>query len=415
MPNVFKILVVSTLFFLWCPQSFASDLEKETDENSSISLSKNEKFFHEFFSGLEKLDIRTEKLYELARKISSIDLSGFDGEDEKLGGYGEALFGAYKLLQLNPNMDTGKDHFNDEGDLNSFELLNPRLAEVVIHEFWHAYVAQKIDDDDVKTRQVKALYEQIQNEIREDGLDEAVREEGYVDTLSHIGNFRFSDDGLYKKFASDYSNEAVGFFLGTALNGLLAIERILIHYNFKQGLTANEVAFILGKEVDDLSSEDANDPKLSRFVLPPYLNMALSFSREAKGVFLPFGGNSTIDKKSRDYDFEFSSHFEAYNEPYFYSGFKNWSSVRPKSGAIAIRKEHGKTILKDFIGLNMPATMQEVLTRMNGGTGYADRRAKLKRMRSTFLRMHLGANEQLNSEETEFLDMSDIATQGGQE
>jgi hypothetical protein len=367
-------------------------------------------FFAPFFLGLKRLGLDTGSLFRVVDKLNSFSLSGFDEDSNLLGGFGSAGLGFYNFIRLNPTLGSGLNNFDEKGNLEKIDAIHPAMADVVIHEFWHAYRFFFLDKDS----KAKALFEKIRKSLRKDGLDEAVKYDNNLSLWSKISNAKLTEEALLEKYSHEYADEAIAFFLGTAIKATLASERMILEHNLKLGLTHRELKFILGlKPEDELQSDSADSRGLKTFVLPSYLSLALNFHSYSNSVFLEFGKQSKIPPKSRDYNFSFVTDLQAYSEPYYYSGFKNWSSIRPSTGAVKLSPAHGVAALKTFMDLDFPADLKALLGRMNSSSEYADLRQKLASRRKVFLLKAVGHARELSPGKANFLSIDDISGEGG--
>ena len=390
------------------------DSEKEIQALAKIAKSRKEKFFTPFFKGLEKLGIQTKDLWRIVEKLNKEDVSGFGPDGDILGGFGVAAFGLYTKISLNPRMGSGLDNFGDEGDLADASVLHPQMASTTIHEFWHAYREFFLDDDDVKSRENAAQYEAIKKALRVDGLDAAVKKDDNLSGWKKFSNFRATDEQLLNKFAEDYANEAVAHFLGTAIKGILGAERLILETNFKEGLNAGELKHVLGLNSNAAIPAQVNEAQLDKFVLPSYQKFALTFNRFSDQVFLPFGKKGLAKPDARQFNISFVKDLQGWDEPYYYSGFKNWSSIRPSGGAIKLRNTHGLYAFKNFAGMNLPVDLNDLLGRMNSSPGYKNMREKLASRRKAILKLVQENDEALDENKVEFLEFNDLIRQGGQ-
>ena len=388
------------------------DAEQEVLALTYKAKSKKEVFFQPFFNGLEKLGIQTKILWQIVNQLNSTDVGGFSPESDMLGGFGVGAYGLYTKISLNPRIGSGIGNFNKDGDLEELSLIHPKMASVVIHEFWHAYRHFFLDNDDQNPRNLE-VYKEIKRAIREDGLDERVRAEGNLSGWKKFTNTRLTDEQLLEKFAEDYSNEAVAFLLGSAMKGILGAERQIIEANFQKGLTKAELRFILDLKDDAPIPANPDRAKLETFILPTYLSFSLNFNKYSDGIFIPFGKQGLAPNESRDFNVNFVKDLETWDEPYYYSGFKNWSAIRPKGGAVKVREEHGVYALKNFVSLNMPTDLKELVNRMNSEQGYQDLRLQLARRRSAFAGLLHQHDQELKEDNTEFLNLNDITRTGG--
>jgi len=388
--------------------------QKESDKEilALVAKSRKEKFFEPFFKGLERLDIQTKGLWKIVEKLNKEDVSGFGPDGDIMGGFGVAGYGLYTKISLNPRMGSGLGNFNEEGNLEDAEMIHPKMASVVIHEFWHAHRHFFLDDDDAKSREDAAQYEAIKTAIRKDGLDERIKKDGNLSGWKKFSNFRATDEQLFNKFAEDYSNEAVAFFLGSAVKGILGAERLILESNFKEGLNAKELRYVLGVKGTDPIPQNISDSALSKFVLPSYQKFALTFSRKSDNIFLPFGKKGLAKPESREFNISFVKDLETWDEPYYYSGFKNWSSIRPSGGAVKLRHVHGTYALKNFIGMNLPVDLKGLLSRMNSSEGYRELREKLAKRRKALLKIVQENDSQLDENQVEFLEYNDLIRGG---
>lgn len=402
------------LFAVDPPKEGQKESDKEIAALAKIAKSRKEKFFEPFFDGLEKLGIQTADLWKVVEKLNTEDVSGFGPDGDILGGFGVAGYGLYTKISLNPRIGSGIDNFNEDGDLEKASLIHPKMASVIIHEFWHAYRHFLLDGDDKKSRENAAQYEAIKKAIRVDGLDEKVRKDGNLSGWKKFSNFRATDEQLLNKFAEDYSNEAVAFFLGSAIKGILGAERLILETNFQRGMNNQELRYILGLKDQDPIPAQLQSDQLEKFVLPSYQQFALNFNKYSDNIFLPFGKKGLAPKDAREFNISFVKNLETWDEPYYYSGFKNWSSIRPSGGAVKLREEHGTYAFQNFMGLDLPLDLKELVARMNSTKGYESLRKKLAQRRMDFWRLSQTNQEALDENETEFIDFNDLNRSGGQ-
>mgnify|MGYP003332589784 FL=1 len=193
---------------------------------------------------------------------------------------------------------------------------------------------------------------------------------------------------------------------------MLFRSRLILEANFQRSLTKTEMRFILGLKDTEPLPVDVAPSKLESFVLPTYLTFSLTFNKYSDGIFIPFGTKGLAPKESRHFNVSFVKDLETWDEPYYYSGFKNWSTIRPKGGAVKVRQNHGSYAFKNFVGLDMPIDLKDLLHRMNTGKGYQDLRLKLASRRRDFLNLSSRNDAELEENRTEFLDLDDLTRTG---